>query len=283
MRPFILSIYLLIGTVTGAIAADGTSENGSLDEARSLQPTIRLAQNRKRRPIGPPDRDSVIEGCGVRDALCVANRLMRQMERQLRGQRRRQIDDLGKLMQRACGSTPKDVICTGEFLSRALRVVAGRDDGPGPIIRERGQGRPPGRSVDGIGCVRKGRLGHFYPTRLADNRSFGERGWETEFGFGSCNWTIGNMNKRHAIVCINHTYDNTLRFIPQNMRDGRTYGWGMPNLQACVDAVNGISRGAICTIQRGAGYRTMDIQTRTFRGRAFGALNRCLPALDRRR
>jgi len=277
MRPIIVSICLLICAATAVVAADSMPSNRTLGAAKPLKPTIRLAQNRNRRPIGPPDRDSVIEGCGVRDALCVANRLMRQMERQVRGQRRRQIDDLGKLMQRACGTTPKDVVCTGEFMSRALRVVTGRNDGPSPIVRERKRNYNSGRSITGIGCVNRG--GRFWPTRLRDNRSFGERGWETEAG---CYWSVQRMNRRHTIVCTDHTYDNILRFMPQNMLSGSTYGWGMPNLRLCVDAVIGISRGAICTVQRGAGYRIMDIRNRSVHGRAFPSLNRCLAALDNR-
>jgi hypothetical protein len=90
------------------------------------------------------------------------------------------------------------------------------------------------------------------------------------------------MNRRFAIACTNHSYDNVKRFIPQNMQNGTTYGWGMGSSQACVDAVNGIRRGAICTIQRGAGYRIMDIGSRTMRSRPFQSLNRCLAALDNR-
>ena len=289
MRPFILSICLLIGAATAAVAADGAKPDPAFVAAKaSTQATIRLAQNPNRGPSGRRDRESVVEGCGVRDALCVANRLLRQMERRAQGPRRRQIDDLGKQMQRICGQNPKDVVCAGDFVSQALNVMTDRNAAPGPLVRDRGRGGPgpvgqrrnAPPSVAGLRCIQVRGYRGLFPARADDNRHFGGQGLRSGNGPESCAYAISNWNRRFEIVCTNIGS----AIAPQNLRDGFVYGAGSRSLGQCVEVINGIRNGAICArIPGSRGFRVMDIASRRTGGPSFPSVNQCLGALDRRR
>ena len=250
------------------VSAAPTAESGASERFHGN--SIRIAQNR--RPGRRNGRDILVEGCGVRDALCVANRLLRQMERQVGGQRRRQIDELGKLMQRACGDRPKDVVCAGDFVSQGIEITTGSGR-PGPIVRER---RP--RSLPGmrLHCLPAGGHPGYFPARKTDDRRFGSRGFRTLDGRNGCLRSVRNWNNRYQIVCTNHGN----RIVAQNTRDAFGYGWGLQNLEDCIRTVQGISRGGICIFDRGSGFRIMDIGTRSARGRYFRTLDRCLETLN---
>ena len=299
MRPLILTICLLIGATTAAIAAGGTTpDRASIAATAQKQTTIRLAQNRNRHRNDRHGRGSVVEGCGVRDALCVADRLLHQMARDVGGRRRARIEDLEHHLQRDCGNRPKDAVCAGEFVSRGLRIMAGHDNTPAPVVRERRRGGPPvvpeqwqrpgtqagGRPVAGLKCVQARGYPGLFPARISDNRRFGSQGFVPARGPRSCAFAIRNWNRQFNIACTNHSSGSVKRFLPQNVRDAYGYGIGMPTLQACVEVVNGIRNGAICTIHRGSpGLRIMDIATRRVRGPSFLSVDRCLAALDRPR
>ena len=286
MRTLLIAAALSIVCLSGS--ANAVTERKTAESAvpeRSQTNSIRIAQNRRR--DGRNGRDSIVEGCGVRDALCVANRLLRQMERQVGGQRRRQIDELGKLMQRACGAQPKDVVCAGDFVSRALAVATGSGGAPGPIVRERRRqpgGRPRPRSrVGGLSCQQRQGYPGLFPVRTSDNRSFGSRGFAANRGVDGCDYAIRNWNSYYAIVCTNHSTHGNRQIIAQNIADASVYGSGFRSLRACVASVAGIRRGAICARQPGAGsVRIMNIANRAFRGPSFPSLDRCLVALHNR-
>ncbi len=294
MRGFFLIVGLMFAVSNGHGAAAAQLLPASRDARPQGERAIRMAQNGHRDQGG--ERGSVVEGCGVRDALCVANRLLMQMAREAGAGRRAQIEDLGRLMQRACGTNPKDVVCAGEFVSRGLALVTGPDAAPAPIFRERDRSGPgpvaPGPigrrphalpALGGLTCLPvRGNRGLF-PARAGDNRTFGGWGLD-ETGPNSCAFAIRHWNPQYEIVCTQHGRPGNPRYAPQNIRDAYAFGPGVRTLRECVEAVTNIADGAICATQHGAGgYRMIDVASRRARGPTFLSLDQCLAALDRRR
>ncbi len=230
-------------------------------------------------PVQQVTETSVLSGCGTRDALCVANRLLSQMKELADRRKRRRLDKLIERLDRKCRSRPRDVTCSGEVVSRGITVVLGgnaKKPKPKPSPQPR---QPSIRPMTGLTCLSvPGYRGHF-PARIEDNYHFGANGFPLRPYVQSCEYAVQNWNPEYKLVCVNHGQN---RFIPLHTNDASTFGIGMRSLSDCVTALKQIRNGAICTVASPRNeYQIMDIRSRSAVGGLYRSAGQCIAALGR--
>jgi len=217
--------------------------------------------------------------CSPRNFICVSERLLEDMVEVVGPRQKRKIRQIQRQLISTCGQRTWDVRCAGQALQQGMAVVLG--DGTRPRIYL-GRSRPQ-KPVDLFCKTVPGYRGKFI-ARVEDGFHFGSGSFSNTPYNQSCQYALRNANRRAGVACTSIVIGRSTRLVPTNMTDAFQYGEPFVRPSNCIETVREIRRDRLCSKLRGspARFRIMTLRSRTYEGRAFTSLDRCLRALSRR-